>query len=239
MGEHRLRAIKGGRTVFNESFRVGFRERKEFDLTRAALSGPVAKAPEPVFVPLFNGKDLTGWKNHPDQPGTWKVENDLLVGRGRMGLLYSDRGDFGDFDLRVEAKVSNGVYGGVFVRVPDFPAIRRDPFADPKGHRVVLSANSKHEPSFGTGSMKTWTPTGYMVQANPTGTPPDQWFTLDILTRGPEVFVRVNGKQTAQLGKVAAGSHQVGPNGHLVLETEGDDTVIEVRKIEIRELPAK
>src|SRR5262249_6607228 len=34
------------------------------------------------FVPLFNGKDLTGWKTHPDQPGDWKVENGVLIGRG-------------------------------------------------------------------------------------------------------------------------------------------------------------
>ena len=25
------------------------------------------------FVPLFNGKDLTGWKTHPKQPGNWRV----------------------------------------------------------------------------------------------------------------------------------------------------------------------
>jgi uncharacterized protein (TIGR03067 family) len=144
------------------------------------------------WVQLFNGKDLAGWQNHPDQPGDWKVDKGMLVGRGRMGLLYSERGDYGDYDLHVEAKVSNGGYGGVFIRTPDFPPIRKQVFEDPKGHRVVLSANSKHEPSLNTGSLKTWTPKDYMVQAYPNGTPAHEWFTLDILTRGSEVIVRAD-----------------------------------------------
>ena len=158
--------------------------------------------PPPAWVPLFNGKDLTGWKNHPDQPGDWKVENKMLVGHGRMALLYSERRDYGDYDLRIEAKVSKGGYGGVYIRTPEFPPIRKQVFEDPKGHRIVLSADSKHEPMFNTGSLKTWRPKSYMVQACTTPTPPDEWFTLDI-SRGPEVFVRVNGKQTAQIGKTA------------------------------------
>jgi uncharacterized protein (TIGR03067 family) len=193
--------------------------------------------PEPEFgewVQPFNGKDLSGWKNHPDQPGDWKVENGNLVGRGRMGLLYSDRGDYGDFDLRVEAKVNKGGYGGIYIRTPEFPPIRMQVFDDPKGHRIILG-NLALEPSFHTGSMKTWTPKGHMVQANPTETPADEWFTLDILTRGPEVTVRVNGKKTAQIKKIAESKHEVGSKGFLVLEAAGDDTVIHIRKIEIKE----
>ncbi|HEX4610346.1 MAG TPA: protein kinase, partial [Urbifossiella sp.] len=193
--------------------------------------------PAAEWVPLFNGKALTGWKNHPDQPGGWKVEGGELVGRGRMALLYSDRGDYRDYDLRVEAKVNKGGYGGVFVRTPDFPQIRTQVFDDPKGHRVVLAAESPSEPRFTTGSLKTWRPKGHMVQAWTAGPPPDEWFTLDVLARGPELTVRVNGKRTAFIGKVAEPEHEVGSKGFLVLEAQGDDTVIHVRRIEIRELP--
>ncbi len=37
------------------------------------------------FVPLLNGKDLSGWKTHPDAPGDWRVEDGVLVGRGQEG----------------------------------------------------------------------------------------------------------------------------------------------------------
>ena len=41
---------------------------------------PPVEDPDP-WADLFNGKDLTGWKTHPDDPGDWKVENSILVGR--------------------------------------------------------------------------------------------------------------------------------------------------------------
>ena len=34
-----------------------------------------------AWLPLFNGKDLTGWKIHPQQPHGWKVEDDLRLGQ--------------------------------------------------------------------------------------------------------------------------------------------------------------
>ena len=59
------------------------------------------------WKPLFNGKDLSGWKIHPDQPGDWQVKNGLLVGSGpRPSHLFSERGDYTKFHLRVEAKLN-------------------------------------------------------------------------------------------------------------------------------------
>ena len=195
---------------------------------------PAPGVPEPGWVSLFNGKDLTGWKNHPDQPGEWKIENGMLVGRAPMGLLYSERGDYGDFDLHIEAKVNDGGDGGIYLRTPEFPPSRKLWTEDPKGHRVVLSANSKHDPLFKTGSLKTWRPTqDYLVQACDRETSPDQWFTLDVLARGPDIVVRVNGKKTAQLD--GAAKHDVSLKGFLVLEAKTEGSVIHIRKIEIKE----
>src|SRR5262249_36987338 len=67
------------------------------------------------WVRLFNGKDLSGWRTHPDQPGSWRVEEGLLVGRGPQSHLFSGRGDFENFHLRVEVMINNGGgNGGVF-----------------------------------------------------------------------------------------------------------------------------
>src|SRR5215831_14253807 len=60
------------------------------------------------WVQLFTGKDLTGWKTHPKNPGTWRVENGVLVSDGRkVSHLFSARGDYRDFDFRIEAMISD------------------------------------------------------------------------------------------------------------------------------------
>ena len=78
----------------------------------------VRPIPKPVpppapdgFVALFNGKDLAGWRTHPSQPGSWRVENGVLIGsgpraNGRVSHLYTERGDYKDFQLRVKARAS-------------------------------------------------------------------------------------------------------------------------------------
>ena len=54
---------------------------------------------------LFNGKDLTGWKTNPRRPGNWRVENGVLIGSGQeVGNLYSERGDYKNFHVLIEAR---------------------------------------------------------------------------------------------------------------------------------------
>src|SRR3954463_1890842 len=84
------------------------------------------------WVPLFNGKDLTGWKIHPTPnreiseitekkvdgkvvafEGTvkgeklplWRVEDGTIIGGGPSTHLFTDRDDYADFHFRVEAKI--------------------------------------------------------------------------------------------------------------------------------------
>ena len=58
------------------------------------------EADDKGFVPLFNGKNLTGWKTHSSQPGNWRVENGILTGSSNgTSHLYTDRGDYTDFHL--------------------------------------------------------------------------------------------------------------------------------------------
>lgn len=46
----------------------------------------------PAFTPLFNGRDLSGWKPMANDDRTWSVRNNTIVCSGRPnGLLRSDR----------------------------------------------------------------------------------------------------------------------------------------------------
>jgi hypothetical protein len=77
-------------------------------------------------VPLFNGKDLTGWRTMDDsRENGWTVENGALVNRPaphvegqprrRFANLRSDR-EFEDFNLKLEVSVPKGSNGGVYLR---------------------------------------------------------------------------------------------------------------------------
>ena len=69
------------------------------------------------FVPLFNGKDLTGWQPHEKRPGNWRVENGILIGSAPVGgSLYTMRGDYADFHLRAETRINDKGFGRLFVR---------------------------------------------------------------------------------------------------------------------------
>src|SRR5262249_43155317 len=62
----------------------------------------------PGFVALFNGKDLSGWKTHPQKPGDWEVKDGILIGGGTTSNhLYTQRDDFQNFHLRAVARVNN------------------------------------------------------------------------------------------------------------------------------------
>jgi len=88
----------------------------------------LALAEEPAkdeegFVPLFNGKDLTGWEGDAK---IWHAEDGVLIGRS-PGLLYNDflstTKSYGDFILRFQILlVKNRGNSGVQFRskrVPD------------------------------------------------------------------------------------------------------------------------
>ena len=57
------------------------------------------------WVQLFNGKDLTGWKTHPDDKAKWEVKDGLIHGTGGVGHLYSERGDYENFIYRVAVQI--------------------------------------------------------------------------------------------------------------------------------------
>ena len=71
------------------------------------------------FQPLFNGKDLTrGWNANSEAARQLAVDSGgVLIGSGpKDSHLYSERGAYKDFHLRVTARINNGGNSGVFVR---------------------------------------------------------------------------------------------------------------------------
>jgi type 1 glutamine amidotransferase len=70
------------------------------------------------WLPLFNGRDLTGWLA---KEGSWVVEDGVLARRGG-GDIWT-RSVFGDFELELEFKLAEKTNSGIFFRTGDI----RDP----------------------------------------------------------------------------------------------------------------
>jgi hypothetical protein len=81
-----------------------------------------ARADEPNqppagFTPLFNGRDLSGWKDAEKQAEFWKVEDGVLhwVGKGGRDLATAE--DFRDFELWLDWRLDPaGGDSGIFLR---------------------------------------------------------------------------------------------------------------------------
>jgi hypothetical protein len=197
-----------------------------------------AGPPAEPWVSLFNGKNLRGWKTHPDAPGNWTVGDGVLKGSGKSGTLFTDRGDYENFRLRAEVRLNVPADAGIQFRAPH-GVVKVDAdsqrFAVPDCHLLHF---------FRVGPFP-FRPTVTLAQTGKAGMPadlnaarpgvvrPDEWLTVELTADGNLLAARLNGQEWASY----TDPQKAGGQGHVALTAFTDDTVIEVRKIEIQELP--
>ena len=108
--------------------------------TLLTLTGIAMGAHANDWTPLFNGKDLEGWRHVG--PGRFVIENGVLRTEGGMGLLWYTREKFADATLRVvfRAPEPKGAgNAGVFIRIPTEPTEPWMPVN--KGYEVQIDEN--------------------------------------------------------------------------------------------------
>lgn len=69
------------------------------------------------FMPLFNGKDLTGWTPINGKPNTWTAKDGVLTIDGGSGWLSTDR-EYRNFILKLDFRLTPAANSGVFLRAP-------------------------------------------------------------------------------------------------------------------------
>jgi hypothetical protein len=140
---------------------------------------------------LFNGKDLTGWKPHPDFVGNWRVEDGILIGSGpTTGYLMSERSDLENFHLRLETRIARGDSGVIFRASGQFQPAKQPNLFRPIGYEVQI-VGGKH--TFATGSLL-----GYSSRKALSPSPkPNEWFTLDIVAQDNHLVVKIDDQVTA------------------------------------------
>ncbi len=185
------------------------------------------------WVQLFNGKDLTGWKTHPDNPGKWRVEDGILIGSGKASHLFSERGDYKDFHFRVECMINDKGNSGQYFRTQFGPGF-------PRGYEAQI--NATHGDPVKTGSLY---PDGREKDMRAKETykqiavleaphKPDEWFTQEVICVGPKITILVNGKKTVEWTDPKHRYKQ----GHFALQQHDPGSVVKFRKIEVKELPS-
>jgi hypothetical protein len=153
----------------------------------AALAIPLRAAE--TWKPLFNGKDLSGWKHVG--PGTFLVEDGMLKTLGGMGLLWYSGEKLGNCVIRVVYKTSTPRdNSGVFIRIGGEPP--DEWYAVHHGYEVQIL----EEPPPGM-PTDPWHTTGalYSLSQAKTGVakPAGEWNTMEITLDGPTTIVNLNG----------------------------------------------
>lgn len=143
-----------------------------------ALSDEKPNPKEEGFTPLFNGKDLTGWKVMGKEAG-WSVKEGVIHSdAGNDGQWLRSEKQYGDYILKVEWKVSEGGNSGVFIR-----ALEKDaPWVT--GYEIQIS-NPKQDESHCTGSLYS-----YVGVKNRPDESADKWHTFEITCRGSHITVK-------------------------------------------------
>ena len=189
------------------------------------------------WVSLFNGKDLNGWTTFDGKPGPWRVENGMLIGEGKdLHHLYSTRGDYTNFQFRVEAKISAGNSGQWFRAKlnPKFPPGYEAQIVRPSPDAKIFEK---------TGVLYICVPQRAphpFVAVEKTFEPPaaDAWFIQEVIARGNHIVIKVNGDKVVDY----VDDNDTFSNGHFALQIHpagGTGSVVYFKKIEVKELPTE
>lgn len=201
---------------------------------------PILPGAEEGFVPLFNGKDLAGWKAVNTAPSTWSFDDEgHLVCSGRpIGEIRTER-MYQNFILEIEWRhlVPKG-NAGIFVWADDITAkgqpfhrgievqVLENAYGQSKGHTTHGDIFPIHgatmTPENGRGGSRA-----FPVEER--SKPSPEWNHYRIECRDGAVSLAVN-------GKVVTRGRDCSPRkGYLCVESEGG--VVHYRNARIRELP--
>lgn len=168
------------------------------------------------FVPLFNGRDFSGWQFGggyalPEAPENWKVEDGVikLSGGGRPNL--GTQWDYEDFEMRFQWRAMREKYNsGFYVR------------SNRKVGNNQINLAKGGEGRFFGGKMNGGQPVPQLQK------PAGEWNEWRVRVVGDKVTFWCNGQQAWE------GTEFASPRGHLGLQAEG--APLEFRNLRIREL---
>lgn len=148
--------------------------------------GAPSSSDEKGFVPLFNGRDLSGWVVPDD---TWSVSGGVIVCSGKPGGWLRSAKQYANFILRGEYKISPNGNSGVFVRAPIIGRASRIGM-----EMQILDDYGKPPNKNSTGSIyDVVAPTKNMSK------PAGEWNSFEITCDGRRVKIVLNGEKVVDV----------------------------------------
>jgi predicted dehydrogenase len=190
---------------------------------------------EPGFEPVFNGRDLAGWRGDRD---SYEVIDGAIVCKvGRGGTLFTDR-EYGDFVAQLEFKLPPAGNNGL--------AIRYSGTGQPSLDGVEIQVlDSEHE-KYATLDRRQYHGSVYGLAAATRGylRPTGEWNFQEVTVRGSRYRVELNGFTILDVDLDTVNESKDGPvppgaarrRGHFGFCGHHDPVAF--RRIMIRELPA-
>ena len=200
-----------------------------------------ADAQDTGWRPLFNGKDLTGWKHVG--PGSSYVLDGTIRSHGGMGLLYWTGGKLGHCKIKVVYRMEKAnSNSGVFIRIPIEP--REEMMPVHYGYEVQID---NHPETSGEADYHV-TGTLYSLTkplAKP-GKPGPEWNTMIITLDGPHTIVYLNGVKVTDYWEgqpVPPRKLEYEPqrgrrpdSGWIGLQNHSDSDVVDFREVAVKPL---
>jgi Domain of Unknown Function (DUF1080) len=202
------------------------------------------------IVPLFNGKDLTGWvadipsaDSDPALPPVFIVRDGNLVSLGKPGGHLISTGKYSDYKLVVEYRFAKEPGNcGVLVHAT---TLRELNGMFPKSIEVQMMHQNAGDfwcigENIEVPDVEARRPRSHPAQAyggkkgdarriinltDDSEKPVGEWNTMEIQCKGAEVIVHVNG------ALVNHGHHSTTSSGSIALQSEGVE--VEFRKVEL------
>ena len=200
-----------------------------------AIVGGTARGEE-GFTPLFDGKGLAGWQG--DVAGYEVIDGEIRCRKGAGGKLLT-KGEYGDFVLRFEFRLTPGANNGLGVRAPvegdaAFAGIELQILDDGHEKYKTIAPWQSHGSIYGVVAAKRGA-------LKPTG----EWNTEEVTVKGTTVKVVLNGETIvdADIAEFRDGKATLGgkdhpglkrTSGHIGFLGHGDE--VHFRNIRLRSL---
>lgn len=202
--------------------------------------------------PVFNGKDLAGWKEHPNKKSKFTVEDGTIHIQDGPGDLQTEAA-WGDFALQIECRTNGkNLNSGVFFRCRPgeyqngYEAQIHNGFGpekdytietyDPETGKAIEARKEKFAAmDYGTGAIYRRMPARKQLAKD------NDWFTMTVIAQGRHLATWVNGVQTVDWTDTRKPSDNArtgyrAEKGHISLQGHDPTTDLNFRNIRIGEL---
>jgi hypothetical protein len=167
------------------------------------------------WITLFDGSNLNSWE--PIGNANWRLlEGGIVQADLGNGFLVSKQ-EYGDFELRAEFWVDATANSGIFIRATDPKRVTGS-----NAYEVNIY-DTRPDPSYGTGAIVN------VAKVSPMPKAANQWNTYDIIAKGDQFTVILNGIKTVDGARDAKL-----PKGRIALQY--GQGIVRFRKVEIRPL---